>query len=99
MSRTLLTKDNISVTWEIIRNQKILWQEVELNPVIKFHFTILVNWKLKTWDLNYEIVKWEIHEWELVSYHWWYDIKDLLQTMWYDLSEVNISNWINEFEI
>ena len=98
MSRTLLTRDNISVSWEILNSKDIdTWKEYDYE--LKLTFTILVNGKLKVWCCNYDLCKSDIKEYGLKDYSAWYDIKDLLQTMWYDLEEVNILNWIENFEI
>jgi len=99
MSRTLLQQDNISVTGEIIKSKDIDTGK-EYNPKIKLHFTLLINGKLKVWGTNYDLeeMKLEWFHW-LVNYKAWNDTKDFLCTLWYNLQEININNWINEFEI
>jgi len=100
MSRTLLKKDNISIAWEI---NKSFWLGEKWRNYFHLHLVLLINGKLKSWDTNYELVqdsenpiKWI---YKLEYYHAWTDLKDLLQTLWYDLEDINIDNWIEEFQI
>ena len=97
MSRTLLVRDNISVSWEILGTRE-QWDVIEQNPALKLTFNLLVNGKLKVWGTTYEL-DWEKLVYKLKLYHAWNDLKDLLSTIWYDLSDVNIDNWVEEFEI
>lgn len=112
MSRTMLEKDNITVDcyidyagfYSISSNEdwtiKEELQEEWRKPFINLKFTLLVNWKLKSWSTRYELTKTEIWDslW-LKDYNAWYDIRSFLCTLWYDLSEINIDNWIEQFEI
>ena len=105
MSRVLLNKDNITVIWEVGECES-LW-DINWNKdktyYLKLTFTLLVNGKQKVWSTSYNLKKAERIQWwdvyELEQYYSWNDTRDLLSTIWYDLSEVNIWNWIEQFYI
>lgn len=96
MSKTLLEKDNITIRANIKRSEDI----ESPNETLSLHleFTILVNGKLKNWSTSYSIIKEDIGYW-LLDYSAWYDIKDLLSTLWYDLREENINDYILQFDL
>lgn len=104
MSRILLQKDNITISGEI----HWAWIEPDWTGIktyfLKLTFILLVNWKQKVWWTNYELEQY-IRNLDRTKYYWlksyyaWNDIKDFLQTLWYDLEDCNINNWIEQFQI
>ena len=96
MSITLLEKDNITIRGNIKRSTDI----ESPNETLSLHleFTILVNGKLKNWGASYSIIKQDTKYW-LSDYSAWYDVKDLLCTLWYDLREENINDYILQFDL
>lgn len=104
MSQTLHKSDYMSVFWEITN-----WESPRLN----LHFSVQVNWKLKTFTHFLELVKDETlpnqtyQSFSLKDYRVWYAIVETLWELWYPIGEYDsdsplamnfISEWIANCE-
>ena len=96
MSLTLYTADNISVKWNYYQAKSYdeNWNESDLDA-IHIDFTLLINWKLKTYWWSFIINKWEDNFWE-----WWFDgwtewnmMYFMLDSLWYSLWGNALSFW------
>ena len=100
MSQTLHTSDYMSIIWEITDSD---------NPRLNLHFSVQVNWKLKTFTHFLQLTKVEnsIKSYELKDYRVWYAIVETLWELWYPIGAYDkdvplamnfISEWIDDCE-
>lgn len=100
MSQTLHTSDYMSIFWEIKDGE---------SPRLNLHFSIQVNWKLKTFTHFIELVedKEASPSYSLKDYRVWYAICETLWELWYPIWSYDwdnpmgmnfISDWIEKCE-
>lgn len=113
MSQIFYESDNLTIVggyWRITGTCLPNWaiptnsNDVVQTKTIRLHFTIHVNWRLKTFFQEYPLayskdfgLAWEESK-ELTLENWnaWYAVLDVLRWMWYaeELASYKMNDWI-----
>ncbi len=111
-SRILHQTDYISVIWESVEIQNCTSEESrivewEILEFLKLYIAIQVNWKQKTIETEFELIKTDpssLCTRELKNYTEWSTLYSTLDQLGYNLSDKDIwrciiNNWINDIYI
>lgn len=99
MSHTLYTADNISVKWNHYITKTYTDTDTTSDWVdthaIHLDFTLLINWKLKTFWWSFALDGWKEfwHDWTLSQWSDWNAIYFTLWNLWYTLDDREESFW------
>jgi len=95
MSHIFLQKDNISILWDIyeypVTNYE--WEKpvlVRKQKAIILQIVLVVNWKQKIYRVTYDLDD----KLELLDYKPFYDLRDFLIEIWYDIESFSMKNSI-----
>lgn len=111
MSHIFLEKDNITILWDVysypIRNHdkkgKLL-EEISQKAVM-LQIILLVNWKQRLFRVNFDLEAYTrkseneaecCPNMDLKNYNEWYNIREFLISIWYDIAEMNIASEIEK---
>ena len=100
MSHFIFSSDYFSLTWEVYHSS---WDTSVLsdNHYFRLWVSILVNWKLKTFNLQFKIDKaekfWLMGDYyTFVNWYEWDTFRKTIESLWYSFWEFSISKAIDE---
>lgn len=101
MSHILFTSDNLTLTWDAsISPVNHLW-ETCTNSYLTLWVSILVNWKLKTFNLQFQVDKSEKFwlAWDYYTFTNWYEwdtFQKTIESLGYSFWEFSIKKSIEQ---
>ena len=97
MSHILFSSDNLTISWDTYDTET---SALEKQKYLRLSISILINWKLKTFNLQFTICKWtEFWLWEEYTFINWYEwetFRSTIENLWYSLWDFSISRAIEE---
>lgn len=100
MSYIIFTSDYLTLTWSISLSPVNIW-ETSNNNYLNLLVSILVNWKLKTFNLQFQIDKaekfWLVGDYyTFTNWYEWETFRKTIESLGYSLSEFSISQSIEQ---
>ena len=91
MSMQVYESDYMSVLWNISNR----WDEKNVQEYLYLYINIQVNWKLKTFELWFDLEEGAAVNSGLSLKNWkeWYNVVETLEWMWYNFWDDNDLRW------
>lgn len=97
MSMIFLQKDNITILGDIYEYpiNQMDWEKIKktiIRKALMIQIILVVNWKQKVHRTNYDLDD----NLELISWNEWNELSEFIKSIWYDISEFSMRNWLEK---